>query len=120
MGFNWEKQEKKLWEDRFNELVAYKEENGNFDVLKRQSTLGRWLHNQRTNYKEGKLLPERTARLEGIGFVLKTTKRGRKAKASTTRAQFSLPADGTSHNDTVRGSNDSTTKHGRAYLAGIF
>ena len=56
------------WEKRFNELVAYKKKNGNCHVPQSQGTLGGWVKNQRANYRKGKLLPERTAQLKGIGF----------------------------------------------------
>ena len=61
-------------------------------------------------------MPERTAQLEGIGFVW-NMKNGRKV---STRAQFGLPADERSYENAGRGSGDSTTKPGFPDSAGIF
>ena len=60
---------------------------------------------QRTYYKRGKILPERTAKLEGIGFAWKM-KKGREVSA---RAQFGS-ADERSYDNAGRRSDDSTTK----------
>ena len=57
------------WEQRFNELAVYKEKNGDCNVPHRQCLLGNWVKDQRKFYNKGKLAQERTAQLEGIGFV---------------------------------------------------
>ena len=62
------KREDTPWDKRFNELVAYREKNGNCDVPQKQGSLGRWVMTQRTSYKKGKLSPECASKLEGIGF----------------------------------------------------
>ena len=81
IAFNWGKQKMnkyKPWEERFDELVGYKEKNGTCNVPQKQGSLGTWVKEQRKNYRKGKLLPERTSKLEDVGFVWKT-KRGGKA-----------------------------------------
>jgi hypothetical protein len=56
------------WEERCNELVAYRQKNGDCDVPQREEMgLGRWLRNQRTAYKNEKLTEERQKRLEALG-----------------------------------------------------
>ena len=62
------RQHRVVWEKKFNELVLYKEKNGNCNVPQSQGRLGRWVHDQRTNYTKGKLSRERTTQLEGVGF----------------------------------------------------
>ena len=62
------RQHRVLWQERFNELVLYKEKNGNCNVPRSQGALGRWVNKQRTKYKKGKLSRECTSQLEGEGF----------------------------------------------------
>ena len=73
IGFNWgarkEKSNNEQWEERFEELVSYREANGNFKVPRCQGQLGNWVHEQRKLYKKGKLLQDRATSLEGIGFI---------------------------------------------------
>ena len=52
----------------FNELVLYKEKNGNCDVPQSHGTLGNWANTQCTFFKKGKLAQECTTQLKGIGF----------------------------------------------------
>jgi len=60
------------WDERFQQLVEFKEQNGHCRVPKKyeaNTQLGNWVDNQRTAYKKNKLLPEQIKSLEGIGFV---------------------------------------------------
>ena len=71
IGFKWafvEQSAKVPWETQFNELVEYKANHGDCNVPARQGQLGRWVHNQRSNYKEGKLPQDCIDRLNDIGF----------------------------------------------------
>jgi len=68
IGFEWAVEVQQHWEERFTELVSYKEKNGNCNVPKREGALGIWVSNQRSMYKKGKLSQERTTQLEGINF----------------------------------------------------
>ena len=77
VGFNWgmhKKNKDMPWEERFNELVAYKEKKGNCNVPVKQGKLGTWVTNQRKLYKKGKLSQEHTTQLKGIGFNWGTQK----------------------------------------------
>jgi hypothetical protein len=59
------------WEDRFEQLKAHKALKGNCNMpqgCKQNQKLGKWVHDQRTAKKNGKLLEERKTLLEGIGF----------------------------------------------------
>eukprot|EP00978_Attheya_sp_CCMP212_P013586 scaffold34115_cov46-Attheya_sp.AAC.1 len=65
------------WDERFQELVAFKKINGHANVPYISGPLGRWVSSQRTHYRvlnEGKysqLTNERCEKLESIGFVFK-------------------------------------------------
>ena len=59
------------WEEKFQELRRYNEQEGDCHVPQRYSAnpqLGEWVRKQRQNYKKGKLLQERLERLATIGF----------------------------------------------------
>jgi Helicase associated domain len=63
------------WEERFEELVKYKEEHGNCQVQKNVPTLGQWVKQQRKEYryyvqgsKPSRMTQERIAKLSSIGF----------------------------------------------------
>ena len=83
IGFEWELDGwTDTWEQRFEELVEYYEENGNCLVPyaymgKQRSSqpLGEWVNSQRKQYmllkegKESQITRERIRKLENIGFV---------------------------------------------------
>lgn len=59
------------WNEKFNELVKYREEAGHCRVpVNSSGSLGAWVNNQRFAYKKGKqrYCQTRIARLEAIGF----------------------------------------------------
>ena len=51
-----------------DELIFFKEKNGNCNVPQRQSGLGFWVLRQRQCHKKEKLSQKRTTQLEDIGF----------------------------------------------------
>lgn len=58
------------WQKMFGLMVEHKDETGRLPSLStvyKEQNLGNWLHTQRTAYKEGKLSPEREAKLREIG-----------------------------------------------------
>ena len=63
------------WEDRFEQLVAYKEELGDCKVPQSSGPLGKWVANQRVEYhkkhrgEKTYLSDQREKRLNGIGFT---------------------------------------------------
>ena len=73
------KPEKTLkWDDRYDELVVYKKENGHANPLQREGQLGTWCHNQRKLFQNqfsstGKatLFPYQVEKLAEIGFLFK-------------------------------------------------
>ena len=73
IGFNWTSNV--TWEDRFEELKQYKETHGDCCVPKKNETLGKWVDNQRSQYKffhESKkslLNQHRIDLLDSIGFT---------------------------------------------------
>ena len=70
LGFVWNPI-KQAWEDRFQELVAYKREHG--DCLVRSSwenkKLAKWVSHQRNFRKRDKLDADKIKRLDELGFV---------------------------------------------------
>ena len=70
IGFCWALKERD-WEEAFEKIRLYKEENGHCDVpagYKDDPTLGRWVSNQRKTKKKGDLTTERIKRLEELDF----------------------------------------------------
>jgi len=57
------------WEDRFQELLEYYEENGRWPSQS-MGTLGQWVHKQRQKYtrREPKYMKERAPKLDEVGF----------------------------------------------------
>jgi len=83
IGFEWAVSTALPWEDRFEQLKAYKERFGNCRVPRKwaeNTQLGSWVHIQRGQYSKGKLSPERVALLEAVGFVWSRS-RGAKKKS---------------------------------------
>jgi superfamily II DNA or RNA helicase len=74
IGFSWDNRKPKTdWDDRFNELLSYKTENGNLDVPRNwPKGLGIWVGNQKTFLRDGKLSSERKDKLYSVGFELDT------------------------------------------------
>ena len=69
IGFIWDALDFN-WEERFNELVAYKSRHEDVDVPSNwPSGLGKWISQQRVGNKNGLLSNERKARLEKIGVA---------------------------------------------------
>jgi Helicase associated domain len=59
------------WDQRFDELVQFKEEQGHCEVpitYQENPPLGRWVNKQRNSYLQGHLRPDRRKRLDSIGF----------------------------------------------------
>ena len=60
------------WDERYGELIKYKEEHGDCDVPQNSSThksLGIWVARQRRSYDRGELPKDRIDRLEALGFA---------------------------------------------------
>ena len=70
IGFSWATLH---WDERFGELTKYKAEHGHCNVPQKQGHLGRWVANQRTGHKMGKLSEERVRKLEDLGIVWNPT-----------------------------------------------
>lgn len=74
IGFKWTYENLKeagQWERRLAELAAFKEKHGYLKVSRSNQTspgLAHWRDDQRLKQREGRLSPERKARLEALGF----------------------------------------------------
>lgn len=74
IGFNWENRKQKSdWNDRFDELLKFKENHNHIDVPRSWPTgLGTWIGNQKSFLKNGKLTRDRVDKLSEIGVVIET------------------------------------------------
>ena len=64
-----------LWDKRFEELLVYKEENGNVNVpqiYKENTALGNWVNGQRFAFRMKYISQERINKLNSVGFVWNT------------------------------------------------
>ena len=62
---------KKSWDERFEELLEYKGKHGNCQVpvrFKENQQLATWVRTQRRYYKEGTIAEDKKSKLENIGF----------------------------------------------------
>lgn len=75
IGFRWKGENlgaRAEWERRFGQMGEYIREHGHDRITMRTKTvpgLHSWREKQRALFREGKLSPERQARLEAIGFT---------------------------------------------------
>jgi len=72
IGFTWQHHEMDRWEDRFEEVAAFKERFGHCNVTrswKEDPTLAQWCSTQRVYRNKGLLSKERVQQLEQLGFV---------------------------------------------------
>jgi hypothetical protein len=75
IGFDWGKEERvtrvSTWEQRFQQLVDYKQTHGDCKVTLNYSDkpqLANWINSQRRMRRKATLSDERKAQLESIGF----------------------------------------------------
>jgi uncharacterized protein YrrD len=73
LGFVWNTLEQ-TWEDRFRELVAYKQKHGDCLVPSswKNRQLAMWVNTQRVFKKKGRLSADRISQLNALGFVWNT------------------------------------------------
>ena len=70
LGFTWSHASE--WAKRLHELEAFKKKHGHCNIpvrSKTHATLGRWVHNQRQQRKQGQLNEERIRRLDELGLT---------------------------------------------------
>ena len=77
---NWTTTERKSWEDRYQELLAFKEEHGHTLISQKSGgPLGVWVKEQRTGYRKMKqgekthMTAEKALMLKEIGFHFDAT-----------------------------------------------
>lgn len=63
---------KSQWDERYEQLIEWKSENGHCQVPKAQGALGRWVARQRELRKKKKLSREREALLQNLDFTWNT------------------------------------------------
>ena len=67
IGFIWDPMEEE-WQNKFNELKAFKLEHSHASPLRTHPSLGSWSNVQRSIYQKGNLSKDRINQLESIGF----------------------------------------------------
>ena len=88
LGFEWTRLCD--WQQRLEELKAFRDERGHTNVPASMGKLGQWVMNQRKFYRTNQLTPERTAALEEVGLVWNL--RATAAPSSSTTAPAPAPA----------------------------
>ena len=71
IGFQWDVLEN-VWEQRFSELLSFKERFGHCNVpdkWQENPKLGNWIGVQRRSYQKGKISQERISGLNEVGFL---------------------------------------------------
>uniref|UniRef100_UPI0040560203 Helicase associated domain protein n=1 Tax=Candidatus Electronema sp. TaxID=2698783 RepID=UPI0040560203 len=71
LGFTWQHRERGAWEDRYQELIEFKEKHGHCNVpfeYKEVPKIGKFVNAMRSHKTAGTLSPERIELLERIGF----------------------------------------------------
>merc|ERR1712032_1282204 len=95
VGFVWKVRERADWNDRYEQLIEFKKENGHTIVPQhytRNRSLGKWVAKQREQYRfhqEGRhsfLTDERIDLLKSVGFVWQIKGRGASAKKPPMKA----------------------------------
>lgn len=102
-----ERQKKKTWDERFDELVAYRNKNGNC-LVPQHTSLGEWGHKQRAEYKKlkngqpTKMTAIKIQKLTELGFIFDASSHRRKRKVQNLNQMeqniFSVTGDHVSHN----------------------
>ena len=89
----------KTWDQRFEELLQYKEVHGHCVVPQSTPGLGEWVHRQRKDYKllradkPTRMTAARAIKLQEVGFVFDTREMGKKpTDAATGGAKAAGPA----------------------------
>lgn len=72
IGFVWEYDLEKEWQQQYEALKAFRQENGRWPKTTEGGNLGTWCVTQRKFYRKGLLSAERIALLDTIGFVWST------------------------------------------------
>jgi hypothetical protein len=86
LGFSWLRRRRGImvpWEQRIEDLKAFKKEHGHCNVLityKPCPTLGRWAQNVRARRKRGELTEEQILSLDALGFRWKRQERSSKSR----------------------------------------
>ncbi len=73
IGFVWEPRDA-TWNESFEQLKKFREENGHCNVPKVTKKLHSWVDKQRDCYRKGKMRSDRKAKLDSIDFMGSGTK----------------------------------------------
>lgn len=73
----WKHRDRNLWEDRFAEVIAFREKHGHCNIpiyLIEPPKLGAFVNATRFQFSKGLLSAERIAKLNSVGFIWKSKK----------------------------------------------
>jgi Helicase associated domain len=73
LNFSWAPKND-AWELKFHALCDFQKKHGHCNAPQRNPELGGWVNEQRQNFKNDQLAPDRVARLNDIGFSWKASK----------------------------------------------
>jgi superfamily II DNA or RNA helicase len=71
LGFRWQLQERRKWNDRLSDIAEFKAQHGHCNVpvnYREDPSLGRFVANMRSQRRQGILSAERIAKLDKLGF----------------------------------------------------
>ncbi|KAL7499616.1 hypothetical protein ACHAWT_007540, partial [Skeletonema menzelii] len=89
----------KTWEERYQDLIRYKEQNGDTIVPQNSGRLGQWVHAQRVQYKKFKrgeqsqMTAEKALKLSEIGFCFDAAERFRGNKVNTMQRPIAMDVE---------------------------
>jgi hypothetical protein len=90
LGFCWDMQQLH-WDANFEKLKCVAAELKTMDIPKTNKLIGRWVHIQRSRYRNGELLPIRIRKLESIGFLWESEKRVKRAHKEAEETASNAP-----------------------------
>ncbi len=86
IGFVWEPRDA-TWNESFQELKKFREENGHCNVPKVTKKLHSWIDKQRNRYRSGKMRSDRKAKLDSVEFFKGSGTKGHQLPAKQSRGK---------------------------------
>lgn len=68
LGFVWQQYSVHSWEEMYEQLKQYKEQQAHTNVPQKSGRLGQWVNEMRAQRREGRLTEDRVQKLDELGF----------------------------------------------------